>query len=195
MESQKLITVVTPELGNQIEKETQIMEADFMKFSEINSTGSKVLKKNGEHCPRDSEISRDPLSQQLRDIDKELKFNENPFISATHSVACNNSISDAASNSPRELLKGLCASPQVHPSPLKNISNVSNTSDVANKPPYPTWKHLACLLVSSQATPDDCIGCKRPIDMAVDQYELPSKKLVVSSSNKENYPVLAKTGF
>nr|XP_023874461.1 uncharacterized protein LOC111987005 [Quercus suber] len=64
-----------------------------------------------------------------------------------------------------------------------------------NKPPYLTWKRLARLLVSSQATPNDCIGCKRSVDMVVDQYELPSKKLVVSSSDKENYPVLAETGF
>lgn len=81
------------------------MEVDFMKFSEINSTRPTILKKNREQCPRDSEISGDPLSRQLRDIDKELKFNENPLISATSSIACNDSIFDVANDSPCELLK------------------------------------------------------------------------------------------
>ena len=42
---------------------------------------------------------------------------------------------------------------------------------------------------------EDSIGIKRPVDMVVDHHELPCKKLVVSSDDKENFPSLAKTGF
>lgn len=84
---------------------------------------------------------------------------------------------------------------QVYPSPFKDISNASNISVAANKTPHPTWKHLARLSVSSHATIDDSIGIKCLVEMVVDQYELPCKKLVVSSTDKENYPILAETGF
>ena len=110
-------------------------------------------------------------------------------------IVCNNLTSNVAHDSSRESPEGARDSLKVHTSPLKNISNVSNLSDVADKPPYPTWKCLAHLLVNSQAIPNDCIGCKRPVDMVIDHYELPKKKLVVSSIDKENFPVLAKTGF
>ena len=41
---------------------------------------------------------------------------------------------------------------------------------------------------------EDSIGAKCPVDMVVDHYELPCKKLVVSSDDKENFLVLAETG-
>lgn len=171
------------------------MEADVTGLADINLAGSTDLKKKGEKSIRDSEIAGDFFSQQVRDIDEEIGYKENPLLLATNSIVHNNLTFDAAHDSPRESPKGPRDSLQVHTSPLKNIWNVSNLSDVADKRPYPTWKCLAHLSVSSQATPDDCIGCKRPVDMVIDQYELPSKKLVVSSNDKENYPVLAETGF
>ena len=170
------------------------MEAEVTGFSGINSAESADFNKEGEQSIRVNEISGYLFSQQLRDIDKEIGYKENPLLSATD-IARNNLTSDVAHDRPRESLKGARDSLKVHTSPLKNISNVSNLSDVADKPPCPMWKRLARLSVSSQATLDDCIGYKRPVDMVIDHYELPNKKLVVSSSDKEIYHVLAKTGF
>ena len=79
--------------------------------------------------------------------------------------------------------------------PFTNISNVSNHAIVVDKNPHPTWKWLACSSVSSQVTVEDSIGIKRLVDMVVDHYELPCKKLVVSSDDKKNFPSLAETGF
>ena len=42
---------------------------------------------------------------------------------------------------------------------------------------------------------EDSIGIKHAVDMVIDHYELPCKKLVVSSNDKENFPSLAEIGF
>ena len=85
--------------------------------------------------------------------------------------------------------------PQVSSIPLQDISNSVNISGVADKSTQPTWRRLARLSVGSHLQTNDSIGCKRPSDMVVDHYELPSKKLLVSSYDKENHPELAETGF
>lgn len=171
------------------------MEAEVTRFFDINVAGSTVLNKKGEQSLWDNEIIGDSFSQQIRDIDKEIRYNENPLFSDTNTIVSNNFTLDIAHDSSREPLKGPRDSFQVHTSPLKNISNISNPSDVADKPSHPMWKRLARLSVISQVPLDDCIGCKRPVDLFVDHYELSSKKLVVSSSDKENYPVLVEIGF
>ena len=171
------------------------MEAEDMGLTDINAAGSTILNKQRKQSIRDNEISGDFFSQQIRNIDKEIGYNETSLLSNTNSFVRNNITPNVAHDSPREPLKGPRDSLQVHSSPLKNISNIANLPDAADKPPYPTWKCLTRLSVSSQATPNDCIGYKRPVDMVIDHYELPSKKLVVSSSDKENYPVLAAIGF
>ena len=125
------------------------MEVEDMGLSDINAVGSTVLNKKREQSIRDNEISGDFFSQQIRDIDKEIGYNETSLLSDTNSFVRNNITPDAAHDSPREPLKGPRDSLQVHTSPLKNISNISNLSNAADKPPYPTWRHLARLSVSS----------------------------------------------
>ena len=148
-EHQKPIPVATPNAEYQSEKESQNMEVEDMGLSDINAVGSTVLNKKREQSIRDNKISGDFFSQQIRDIDKEIGYNETSLLSDTNSFVRNNITPDAAHDSPREPLKGPCDSLQVHTSPLKNISNISNLSNAADKPPYPTWKRLARLSISS----------------------------------------------
>ena len=122
------------------------------------------------------------------EIDKDLGFNENPLISdpvvdprKEKAIHAN---SDAARSVLDEIHSESRAPHQVYPSPLNDISNATNISVAADKPSHPTWKRLARLSVSSHATIDDSIGIKRPVDMVVDQYELPCKKLLVSSNDR-----------
>ena len=194
-ERQKPIPVATPNAEDQSDKEIPNLEAKYTGFNDNNAAESTVLNMEMEHNIRDREINGDFFSQQIREIDKEIGYNETSPLSDINSFAGNIFTPVAAHDNPRELLKEPRDSLKVHSSPLKNISNMANLIVVAEKPPYSTWKRLARLSVSSQVTPDDCVGCKRPVDMIVDHYELPSKKLVVSNSDKENYPVLAATGF
>ena len=84
---------------------------------------------------------------------------------------------------------------QVHPLPFTNISNFSNHANAADRNPHPIWKRMARSSVSSQTMVEDSIGIKRPVDMVIDHYELPCKKLVVSSNDKENYPSMVETSF
>ena len=194
-ERQKPIPVVIPNAEDQSDKEIPNLEAEDTGFNDNIAAESTVLNKEMEHSIRDKEINGEFFSQQIREIDKEIGYNETSPLSDINSFAGNIFTPVAAHDSPREFLKEPRDSLKVHSSPLKNISNMANLIVVAEKPPYSTWKRLARLSVSSQVTPDDCVGCKRPVDMIVDHYELPSKKLVVSNSDKENYPVLAVTGF
>lgn len=81
------------------------MEAIFKEDAKINSSGSTVLKKKGEQCMGNNDIIGDSFSQKLRDIDKELGFEENPLNSAQKSATRSNLSSDAKSTNPQELLK------------------------------------------------------------------------------------------
>ena len=125
------------------------MEAEDTRFNDINATESTVLNKKREHSIRDREINGDFFSQQIRDIDKEIGYNETSLLSDTNSFAGNIITPVVAHYSPREPLKEPRDSLQVHSSPLKNISNIANLLVAAKKPPDPTWKRLARLSVSS----------------------------------------------
>ena len=148
---------------------------------------------------------RDPVpegnnfEQQIRDIDKDLGFNENFKTPMPAVDSCRKNAMQAMMDVEEEIQNKQhmqpCDLSQVHPLPFTNISNVSNHDVVADKNPHPTWKWLARSSVSFQVTVEDSIGIKRPVDMVVDHYELPCKKLVVSSDDKENFPSLAETGF
>lgn len=52
-----------------------------------------------------NDIIGDSFSQKLRDIDKELGFEENPLNSAQKSATRSNLSCDAKSTNPQELLK------------------------------------------------------------------------------------------
>ena len=197
-EKQSSIPVSTPVRETQPEKETADTGADFMEFMNLNVEESTELNKDKEQNLRDPETTGDRFEQQTREIDKELGFNENsiirePTIDPRKQQAMQ-AIIDVGKETQKEKHVGPRELSQVHPLPFSDISNAPNLSGVADKNPHPTWKRLAHLSVSSQVTVKKSIGAKRPVDMVVDNYELPCKKLVVSSDDKENFLVLAETG-
>ena len=197
-EKQSSILVSTPVRETQPEKETADTGADFMEFMNLNVEESTELNKDKEQNLRDPETTGDRFEQQTREIDKELGFNENsiirePTIDPRKQQAMQ-AIIDVGKETQKEKHVGPRELSQVHPLPFSDISNAPNLSGVADKNPHPTWKRLARLSVSSQVTVKKSIGAKRPVDMVVDNYELPCKKLVVSSDDKENFLVLAETG-
>ena len=148
---------------------------------------------------RDLVSEVDYFEQQIRDIDKDLCFTENSNIPMPAVDSCTkNSVQammDLEEKTHKKQSKQPRALSQVHPLPFTNISNLSNHANAAARNPHPTWKRMACSPVSSQNMVEDSIGIKRPVDMVIDHYELPCKKLVVSSNDKENYPSMAETGF
>ena len=148
---------------------------------------------------RDSVPEYVSFEQQIREIDKDLGFTENPNIPSPAVEPCKinpmQTMMDVEGKTQTKQSKQPRALNQVHPLPLTDISNISNHVNVADRNPHPTWKRMARSPVRSHNMEEDSIGIKRPLDMVVDHYELPSKKLVVSNNGKENYPGMAETGF
>ena len=56
------------------------MGADFMEFMNLNVDKSTKLNKDKEQILRDPETKGDRFEQQIREIDKDLGFNENSII-------------------------------------------------------------------------------------------------------------------
>lgn len=176
-----------------------------MESSDLNPQKSMVLKEQSLPNSRDLEITEYSFLHQLLEIDKDIGYNENSLFLVHDADSCRENSPCAISDRERGALdeiQNLSHVPslvtplhQVSSTPLQDISNSTNIFGVANKSPQPIWRRLARLLVSSHLTTADSIGCKCPIDMVVDQYELPSKKTLVSSNDKENHPELAKIGF
>ena len=148
---------------------------------------------------RDLVSEDDYFEQQIQDINKDLGFNENSNTSMPTVDSCTKNAMQAMMDVEEEIQKKQSMQPrvlsQVHPLPFTNISNFSNHANAANRNPHPTWKRMARSSVSSQTMVEDSIGIKRPVDMVIDHYELPCKKLVVSSNDKENYPSMVEIGF
>nr|POE69324.1 hypothetical protein CFP56_08581 [Quercus suber] len=163
-----------------------------------NMEESTEPNKDTEQNLRDPETAENIFEQQIREIDKDLGFNENsinrePAIDTRENMtmqamqAMGRKLQIEKQMGPRDLS-------QVYSLPSTDISNVPKPSVIAGMNPQPTWKRLARLSVSSQVSVEDSIGVKHPVDMVVDHYELPGKKLVVSCDDKENSSILAETG-
>ena len=56
------------------------------------------------------------------------------------------------------------------------------------------WKRLPRMETGTSSISVGLAGSKRPTDMVSDLNELPSKKILVSHSEKENHFVMAKAG-
>nr|POE98160.1 hypothetical protein CFP56_57404 [Quercus suber] len=56
------------------------------------------------------------------------------------------------------------------------------------------WRRFPRMEVGTSPINDGLAGSKRPMDMTSDLNELPSKKILVSHSNKENHLILAMAG-
>nr|POE67673.1 hypothetical protein CFP56_13821 [Quercus suber] len=142
-------------------------------------------------------VDMDP-HQQIREIDKDLGFNENSINRESAIDTRENMTMQAMQAAGRkfqiEKQMGSRDLSQVYSLPSTDISNVPKPSVIAGMNPHPTWKRLARLSASSQVSVEDSIGVKHPVDMVVDHYELPCKKLVVSCDDKENSSILAEIG-
>ena len=69
-----------PTVGTQLEKETEYTGADSMEFQNSNMAKSTEPDKDTEQILRDPETEEDRSEQQIREIDKDLGFNEIPII-------------------------------------------------------------------------------------------------------------------
>lgn len=81
------------------------MEAIFKEDAKINSSGSAVLKRKESNIWGITILLEILSPKKLRDIDKELGFEENPLNSAQKSATRSNLSSEAKSTNPQELLK------------------------------------------------------------------------------------------
>ena len=192
------IPVPAPAKESQVDKEKGDTEAEIQEEQILKNQPPEPDKETVPDL-RDSVPEYVSFEQQIREIDKDIGFTENSNIPSPAVEPCKTNpmqtmmdvegkIQTKQSKQPRVLN-------QVHPLPLSDISNISNHVIAADRNPHPTWKRMARSPVRSHNMEEDSIGIKRPLDMVVDHYELPSKKLVVSSNGKENYPGMAETGF
>ena len=73
-------------------------------------------------------------------------------------------------------------------------SNLVLVSESKNDMVQARWKRIPRMETSTPSISVGLAGSKRPTDMDSDLNELPSKKILVSHSEKENHFVMAKAG-
>ena len=197
-EKQRPIPIPAPARETQAEKETGDTKAEISEALNLKNKSQELNKETKQNL-RDPVSKVDYFEQQIRDIHKDLGFTENSNTPMPAVDSCTKNSMQAVMDVEEETHKKQNTQPralsQVHPLPFTNISNFPNHANAADRNPHPTWKRMARSPVSSQTMVEDSIGIKRPVDMVIDHYELPCKKLVVSSNDKENYPSMAETGF
>nr|POE76259.1 hypothetical protein CFP56_47018 [Quercus suber] len=174
------------------------MGADSMEDIMSNLEGSTEPNKDTEQNLRDPETEENIFEQKIREIDKDLGFIENsinrePAIDTREDMTMQ-AMQAVGRKFQIDKQMGPHDQSQVYSSPSTVVSNVPKPSVTVGKNPQPTWKRLARPSVSSQVSVEESIGVKRPVEMVVDHYELPCKKLVVSCDDKENPSILAETG-
>ena len=182
------------------------MEVEFVAVQNSNSQESTVSKNIPILGPQDLGNKGDSFSQQLKDIDEGLGIYEDPSIVAHAEV--NNpqketsplydlgSLGDDLDASQRVSRAPILVPPlhQTRVPPFHDISNILQVSENTDGTTQVKWKRLPRTVVGSLFTKAYSVGSKRPMDKAPDLSELPSKKILVFHSNKENQFVLAEVG-
>ena len=180
-------------------KETYDMEADFtesQKQTAANSIPNPVVTDHGINGP--------DFAQQLKEIDNELGIYEAPQTLGN----TENSVSTKESQNsfdmenlrnelaPNKIQAGTLlreiSTPKSHACPLQDVTNYSHAPKTIENSSQTKWKCLVREFTSKTPITEDPIGPKRPIDMVVDIWDVPRKKVIVSNEDKENYSVLAE---
>ena len=84
------------------------------------------------------------------------------------------------------------STPKSHACPLQDVTNYSHAPKTIENPSQTKWKRLVREFTSKTPITEDPIRPKRPIDMVVDIWDVPCKKIIVSNEDKENYSILAE---
>ena len=201
-EKQRPNLMTTPVTASSTEKETEDMEANIGEFPKSNAAESTIPKKSLRSNFQDHGNQGISFTKKFKEIDNDLGIYENPIIIGQPEDSQidqeNSPLFDLGTlrNDLDENISMSRAPTLVPPldknstSPLSDITNFQTPQVNAVIPHQATWKRVPRPAHVTQLPSSDYTGLKLPIDKVNDHCELPSKKLVVSSNDKENSLVL-----
>lgn len=198
---------------NQSDKGNSDMEAEFEEFPNKESSDGMFQHGKSNSSFLERENMGEYFSQKIREIDKDLGIYENPtFLAQAENIISNKESSplfdlgnlrnNLEENQSVQRVQNLIHTPHDgRGTPLHEITNAPQVPVVIEATLLAKWKRYPRVADSSlvtnddiPTTKDDVLSSKRSINTFTDQSELPSKKILVSYNDKENFPIMAEAG-